>query len=184
MSYDEKPRILTVFGNLSYTARKGCLVTDIEGLSVSIIKKKIMSRTPKIKRLWKKQEKRIVRLLYRKGLLPVAVSQLYWEAYKENGKKYRDEGSPLKWHVRLDEIYYCTWSYGEVDEHPLVDEVIERLTSEGIPDEKYEECGYDYDEMMKYSSFRYKGRKWFIKYLESLPTTKQASVINKTLNRK
>ena len=39
MSYDEKTRILTIYGDLSYTARKGCLATDIKGQSVLIIKK-------------------------------------------------------------------------------------------------------------------------------------------------
>ena len=45
-----------------------------------------MSRTHKIEKSWKKQERRNARLLCRKGLLPVAVSQLYGEAYKENGR--------------------------------------------------------------------------------------------------
>ena len=36
-----------------------------------------MSRTPKSNRVWNKQEKRIVRLLYRKGFLS-DIPDLYW----------------------------------------------------------------------------------------------------------
>lgn len=140
-----------------------------------------MSRTPKSKRVWNKQEKRIVRLLYRKGLLS-DMSNLYWASYKETGKKYKNKGSSYSWYGSLDEIYYCTWDYwSEYDEHPLVDEIIERLITEGIPDYVFEECGYDYFQAMKHSSFQYKGRKWFIKYLEGLPTVRCDSKINKVL---
>jgi len=45
----------------------------------------------------------------------------------------------------------------------------------------FEECGYDYFRAMRYSSFQYKGRKWFIKYLSSLPTVRKDSKINKFL---
>lgn len=51
-----------------------------------------MSKTPKINRVWNKQEKRIVRPLYRKGF-DIDLSNLYWASYKKTGKKYRRKGS-------------------------------------------------------------------------------------------
>lgn len=140
-----------------------------------------MSRTPKINRVWNKQEKRIVRLIYRKGFLS-DMPNLYWASYKETGKKYKNKGSSYSWYGCLDEVYYCTWDYwGECDEHPLVDGIIDNLTAKGIPDSILEDCGYDYYKAMKHSSFQYKGRKWFIKYLEGLPTIRCDSKINKVL---
>lgn len=141
-----------------------------------------MSKNFKVVRAWKKQEKRIVLLLYRKGLLSIPIENLYWAKYKRYGKKFRSKYSKRKLECFLPEIYYSTWDYwGEFDEHPLVDDIIDRLTGDGIPDDIFEECGYDYFRAMRYSSFQYKGRKWFIKYLSSLPTVRKDSKINKFL---
>lgn len=56
-----------------------------------------MSKTPKINRVWNKQEKRIVRLLYRKGF-DIDLSNLYWASYKKTGKKYRRKDALVKEH--------------------------------------------------------------------------------------
>ena len=143
-----------------------------------------MSRTPKINRVWNKQEKRIVRLLYRKGLLPVDISMLYWESYKPTNKKFKNKGSNFSWSGYCDEVYYCTYDYwGECIEHPIVDEFIETTTWNNVPDCVMEDC----DDMWKaysQSTFQYKGRKWLIKYLSSLATIRCDSNINKALKIK
>ena len=78
-----------------------------------------MSRTPKSNRVWNKQEKQIVRLLYRKGLLS-NMPNLYWASYRETGKRYKNKGSSFIWRGYLDEVYYCTWNYwGECDEQKV-----------------------------------------------------------------
>lgn len=142
-----------------------------------------MSRTPKTNRVWNKQEKRIVRLLYRKGF-DINLSNLYWASYKETGKKYRHKGSTFSFSGYRDEVYFCTWDYwGECDEHPLVDRFIEVTTWENIPDDVLKNC----DDMWKVyslSNFQYKGRKWLIKYLSALPTVRCDSKINKILRIK
>lgn len=140
-----------------------------------------MSRTPKSNRVWNKQEKRIVRLLYRKGFLS-DMPDLYWASYKKTGKRYKNKGSSFSWHGYLDEVYYCTWDYwGECDEHPLVDGIIGNLIDKDISDSVFKECGYDYRKAMKHSLFQYKGRRWFIKYLRGMPTVRCDSKINKIL---
>lgn len=140
-----------------------------------------MSRHPKSTRIWNKQEKRIVRLLYRKGFLS-DISNLYWESYRTTGKKYKSKGSSCSFYVYLNEIHYCVRDYwGEYDEYPLVEGIIDKLILEGIHDSILENYGYNYFEAMKHSSFQYKGRKWFIKYLKGLPTVRCDSKINKVL---
>lgn len=85
-----------------------------------------MSRTPKINRVWNKQEKRIVRLLYRKGF-DIDLSNLYWASYKKTGKKYRRKGSTFSSSGYRDEVYFCIKDYwGEYDEYSLVDRFIEK----------------------------------------------------------
>lgn len=142
-----------------------------------------MSRTPKTNRVWNKQEKRIVRLLYRKGF-DLDLSNLYWASYKETGKKYRHKGSTFSYTGYRDEVYFCTWDYwGECDEHSLVDCFIEMTTWENVPADVLKNC----DDMWKVyslSNFQYKGRKWLIKYLSALPTVRCDSKINKILRIK
>jgi hypothetical protein len=141
-----------------------------------------MSKNFKVVRAWKKQEKRIVLLLYRKGLLSIPIENLYWAEYTRYGKKFRSKYSKIKWECFLPEIYYSTWDYWSgCNEHPLVDDIIDRLIYNGIPEGILEKYGYDYSRAMRYSSFQYKGRKWFIKYLSSLPTVRKDSKINKFL---
>lgn len=142
-----------------------------------------MSRTPKTNRVWNKQEKRIVRLLYRKGF-DIDLSNLYWTSYKETRKKYRHKGSTFSSLGYRDEVYFCTWDYwGDCDEHSLVDTFIEMTTWKNVPADVLKNC----DDMWKaysLSNFQYKGRKWLIKYLSALPTVRCDSKINKILRIK
>lgn len=142
-----------------------------------------MSRTPKINRVWNKQEKRIVRLLYRKGF-DIDLSNLYWASYKKTGKKYRRKGSTFSSLGYRDEVYFCIKDYwGEYDEYSLVDSFIKRKTWENIPDDVLKNC----DDMWKaysLSNFQCKSRKWLIKYLSTLPTVRFDSKVNKILRIK
>lgn len=142
-----------------------------------------MSRTPKINRVWNKQEKRIVRLLYRKGF-DIDLSNLYWASYKKTGKKYRRKGFTFSSSGYRDEVYFCTWDYwGECDEYSLVDSFIKMKTWENIPDDVLKNC----DDMWKaysLSNFQCKSRKWLIKYLSTLPTVRFDSKVNKILRIK
>lgn len=139
-----------------------------------------MSKTPKTNRVWNKQEKRIVKLLYRKGF-DIDLSNLYWASYKKTGKKYRHKGSTFSYPGYRDEVYFCTWDYwGECYEHSLVDSFIEMTTWGNIPDDVLKNC----DDMWKVyslSNSRYKDRKRLIKYLSALPTVRCDSKINKIL---
>lgn len=142
-----------------------------------------MSRTPKINRVWNKQEKRIVRLLYRKGF-EIDLSTLYWASYKKTGKKYKHKGSTFSSLGYRDEVYFCIRDYwGECEEHSLVDTFIEMTVWENIPYDVLKNCG-DMCEVYSRSNFQYKGRKWLIKYLSALPTVRCDSKINKILKIK
>lgn len=142
-----------------------------------------MSRTPKINRVWNKQEKRIVRLLYRKGF-DVDLSNLYWASYKETGKKYKPKGSTFSSLGYRDEVYFCIWDYwGECEEHSLVDTFIEMMAWENIPADVLKNCD-DMCDVYSRSNFQCKGRKWLIKYLSALPTVRCDSKINKILRIK
>lgn len=144
-----------------------------------------MSVTPKCNRVWNKQEKQIVRLLYRKGLIETeSLKEYYWQSFKPSGKRYRSSGrySGRKWDNYLDEVHYSTTDYwGEVDEHPLVDGVINDLAWSGVPEDLGKVDNDDMWKVLGSSSFQYKGRKWFIKYLKALPTVRCDSKINEVL---
>ncbi len=123
---------------------------------------------------WLKDEKRIVRLLYRKGLIQHKVGDLYWAAYRRSGRFYRN--GEHKHTIYLPEVHYATSDYwGECDEHSLVDSISEEFYWNNLlPDEEYSD---DYPK----SSFKFKGRTWFIKYLRGLKTVRNDSKINKVL---
>lgn len=120
---------------------------------------------------WKKQEKQIVKLLYKKGLIDVHLDQMYWADYSVTGKyskRYFEE-------VYYNEIDY----YGEVTEHKLIDSIIEGLFYDGCIIEDLEKMVDD--GTWPKSSFKYKGRSWFIRYLRKLPTVVHDNKINKVL---
>lgn len=142
-----------------------------------------MAHTVKTNRVWVKQEKQIVKLLYKKGFLdtlnPIEIEDLYWAEFKRDTKKYKLKDG-TKWLNHLPEIYFCTCDYwGEYDEHAVVDNIIENLIWDGISENTLAEnsqCN-----CIWLSKFKYKGRRWFIKYLKSLPTKRCDCQINKIL---
>ncbi len=141
-----------------------------------------MARTPKIKRRWIKEEKQIVNLLYRKGLLKdFKLKDLYWAEYNwHNGKKYKSSNGKYSWPVYMPEVHYCTTDYwGESDEHSIVSTVREHLYWENIETE-----GWDI-ELGGYppSKFKILTRGQFIKYLKKLPTKISDKKINKVLKK-
>ena len=79
--------------------------------------------------IWKKQEKRIVRLLYRKGLLSdFKLSELYWEEYHRLRSRKKKHSRKYKNSVYAPEVHYSTTDYwGECDEHSVVGHVKEKL---------------------------------------------------------
>lgn len=144
-----------------------------------------MSITPKCNRTWNKQEKQIIRLLYRKGIIsPEDIKGYYWESFKISGKRYRLKGkySGRKFDGYLDEVYYCTFDYwGEMYEHPVVDGIIDKLTWAGVTLDLNQVDVDDVCKVLASSSFKYQGRRWFIRYLKALPTVRCDSKINEIL---
>lgn len=129
-------------------------------------------------RKWVKDEKRIVRLLYKKGMLPdnIQVDNLYWEYFRTNGRQ-RKRGCQYSFHNYLPEVHYCTYDYwGECDEHSVIENVKEGLYWKYSIGE-YDTYGWPI------SSFTFKGRTWFIKYLKSLPTVNNDNKIRVALKR-
>lgn len=143
--------------------------------------------TPKIKRKWVKDEKRIVRLLYRKGFLKdFKVDELYWAEYNWfNRKKYKSkpnsyDGKCYRYPVYMPEVHYCTTDYwGESDEHSIVSHVLDLLHWSNI-DTTYWDGESD---VFPKSSFPKMSRKQFIKYLENLPTKVSDNKIKKILKK-
>lgn len=64
-------------------------------------------------RVWYKQEKRIVRLMYQKGLIDdFKLSELYWERYKLTEKKMgRKPRKKYVFTTHYPEIHFCTVDY-------------------------------------------------------------------------
>lgn len=123
-----------------------------------------MAKNPKINRVWDKQEKRLVRLLYRSDLIPVPIEELYWRSYKH----FRKQGGKRKKYYMynyLNEIHYCVLDYwSEMDEHGLCDIVSGHLITNGEINGKTAN-----------------NRCKFIKYLRSLPVCRCDHKINKYL---
>ena len=139
-----------------------------------------MATNPKQKRLWIKQEKRIVRLLYRKGLLSdFKVSDFYWAEYHwSNKKKYRSKHSKYRYPVYMPEVHYGTTDYwGEGDEHSIVDNILQSLFWENIDDENWDSTSGEWPK----STFPRMNREQFIKYLSKLTTKVNNNKINKIL---
>jgi hypothetical protein len=140
-----------------------------------------MATNPKQKRLWIKQEKRIVRLLYKKGLLTdFKVSDLYWAEYKWiNKKKYKSKHSKYKYPVYMPEVHYGTTDYwGEGDEHSIVSTILEHLYWDNIDDEDSDPTPDDFPKSTFNNGM---SRQKLIKYLSKLPTKVNSNKINKIL---
>lgn len=114
------------------------------------------------------------------------ISELYWESYRRFGKRYKNKKFTYgKLDNYLDEIYFATFDYwGECDEHGLVSWIIKQLTWNNIPNQFYDPMADDLWEVYNQSNFKFKGRRWFMRYLKSLPTVRCDSKINKVLKIK
>lgn len=130
-------------------------------------------------RKWVKDEKRIVKLLYQKGLIKDSeLSGYYWQDYRTGKRPRRKNKNGYRWTDRLPEVHYWTTDYfGESDEHSLVDFVIDGLYWGQSYENGYDEYGMPNIE----SNFKYKGRSAFIKHLELMPTINRSSRINSLL---
>ncbi len=130
----------------------------------------------KTKKIWIKQEKRIVQLLYKKGLIDLPLNELYWNEYKTSNRyisgKYRFSNY-------LPEIHFCTTDYwGESDEHSLVDSILDSWYWEhSYTDETQQEGDYPL------SNFKYRGRRWLIKHLKEFKSVNSDNKINRLLKR-
>ena len=148
-----------------------------------------MSCTPKIKRRWTKEEKRIVELLYKKGFIKgeFKLQDLYWAEYHwYNRKCYKSkhnsyDGKRYRFPIYMSEIHFCTTDYwGESDEHSIVDSVLERLHWEYIDTTNWDSDSGEYPK----SKFKKMTRANFIHYLEKLPTVVSDNQIKKVLRKK
>jgi len=132
----------------------------------------------KAKRLWIKQEKRTVKLLYRKGLIDsdIKIKDLYWAEYHTTKKTYRSKNKKYKFTEYMPQVFFGTSDYwGEWNDHSIVDNVLNGLYWQyAIPSDT---DNGDYPK----STFNYKGRQWFIDYLNKLPTINFDNKINKLL---
>lgn len=139
-----------------------------------------MANTPKIKRRWIKEEKRIVYLLYRKGFIKgeYNLDALYWEEYHRIKKTYKSSNGKYKWSIYMPEIHFTTSDYwGEFDEHSIVDSIKQTLYWEHIDTTDWDEDSGEYPK----STFRNMNRRQFIQYLKKLPTKVGDNKINKVL---
>ncbi len=122
----------------------------------------------KSQRIWVKQEKRTVRLLYRKGLIQKEkLKDFYWAEYHYTGKVYKKKkGNRHKYPEYMPEIHYSTFDYwGECTEHGLVSTIREGLYWEQAAPFEPDSGVYPT------STFKHrKSRLWFINYLKKLPT--------------
>lgn len=139
-----------------------------------------MATNPKIKRLWIKQEKQIVKLLYQKGLIKdFSIDDLYWAEFSWFGKKkYKSKHSKYSYPVYMPEVHYMTTDYwGESDEHSIVSTVKEHLYWEHIEPKVWDM------ELRGYppSKFKIMTRSQFIKYLKKMPTKVNNNKIKKVL---
>jgi hypothetical protein len=139
-----------------------------------------MAKNPKENRLWVKQEKRIVKLLYRKGLLDgFKISEFYWAEYRwMNRKKYKSKYSKYRFPIYKPEVHYMTTDYwGESDEHGIVNTIIEHFYWDNVDEENWNSTSGEYPQ----STFPNMSREQFIKYLSKLPTKVKDNKINKVL---
>lgn len=133
-----------------------------------------------------KQEKRIVKLLYKKGMLDnFKLEELYWASYLKTGKKYwyGSKGKTYRWPEFYPEVYYSTSDYwGECDEHSVVEHIQQTLYWTHIDERNWNPNNGEMPKsLFKYYGIRY--RKNFINYLESLPTKRSDNKIRKVINK-
>lgn len=125
-----------------------------------------MAHTYKPYRLWLKQEKRFIKLMYEKGLIPVEIEELFWHRFYIgcNRMKYLDDMCCVK----NDDSYITI-----VVAHVLLSLYVKGLSN------------FDHlDVLSRYSySQRYYGHsiKGIIEMLECMPTKRRDHEINKVL---
>jgi len=143
-----------------------------------------MATNPKVKRTWIKQEKRIVRLLYRKGLLDeFKLRDLYWAEYHWFRRKmYKSKNTKYKYPIYMPEVHYCTTDYwGEADEHSVVSAILDRLYWINVDSKDLDRTEYEFPK----STFNWRmSREQLINYLSKLPTKVNNNKINKILRTK
>jgi hypothetical protein len=141
---------------------------------------RMSNRSSKRIRKWVKREKRLAKLLYRKGFLtgeakldgpyPFKLTDLYWNDYKISGIKYRNRRTypqaisnrNIRWTEYLPELHFMTTDYwGEADEHAVIDLIRCCLIDEGMDSDI--EDGVPYDG--KNSKYYFKSEQAFIKWL-------------------
>jgi hypothetical protein len=146
-----------------------------------------MSKNPKIKRTWIKEEKRLVYLLYRKGFIKGQwkFRDLYWQEHHwHNRKCYKTkhnlyDGRRYRYPVYMPEVHFCTSDYwGESDEHSIVNAVRQELIWKGMETIAWDE---DWGDVGSKSKFSKMTRGQFIKYLMGLPNKVSDKKINKLL---
>lgn len=123
-----------------------------------------------------KQEKVIVKLLYKKGLLDEDFKSLGWESFK-TGKMPRRLKKGLKYKYReyIPELFiFYTDYWGEGMETPVVETYLSNwwydyCCKNNLLDENY------------YPTIKLFTKENFIKYLRSLPNKRSDSKINKLL---
>ena len=131
-------------------------------------------------KLWKKQEKRIVKLLYKKGFLTdFKIEDFYWAEFRWlRGKKYTSKRG-YKYPMYLPEVHFGTTDYwGEGNEHSLVDSIFDTLFWKNVDYDKWDKTSGEWPE----STFSNLTRPQFIKYLRGLPTKINDNKIRKILN--
>ena len=136
----------------------------------------------KIVRKFIKDEKRILKLMNKKGLLfYYNFDNLYWDNRISIGHSIKHKssitGSGYYWSYCLaPELIYVVPDYwGECDERSVIDDVLEKLFWDNVID-------VDADEPE--STFDCKGRSWLIKYLSKLPNkTYEDRKINKIIKK-
>lgn len=131
-------------------------------------------------RIWKKQEKQLVKLMYQKGIIDTLrvvnnVNDLYWQNYTIASGKYKS--GKYKFLRYYDEVHYFTSDYwGEGDEHSLVGAYLDLLYWGNI---KYDNVLGDVVPMKKIRL----GRRQIIKRLKKLKTIKNDKKINKVVKK-
>lgn len=130
-------------------------------------------------RTWVKQEKRIVKLAYKKGLLKdFKTDDFYWQEYRSSGRKERRRnGKKYSFTIYLPEIHYCVFDYwGEADEYSVVESIRQQLHWDNLTEPPSDENGgWGVSEIDGLS------RQELIEYLKKLPTVINDSKINEPL---
>ena len=133
-------------------------------------------------KLWKKQEKRIVKLLYKKGFLKdFEIKNFYWESFKCLNKKRYKSKSGYRYRQYVPELHFGTVDYwGEGDDKSIVDYVLDVLYWNNLENNEIcidDEGYYLHPE----STFKIQTREQFIKYLSKLPNKVNDNKIRKAL---